>query len=141
MTSQPTSRPTQPSTPPPRRALAALSAVLLAGFALAGCGENDDAGNGALPPVMVTLTDLPGTTVTITPQRPLVVEGTDADGWAGSTEDEAIASFTHPTQEGATFNSGFQGHAEGKTQAELTSPEGEITHFTIVVEAPAPGAG
>ncbi|ROR95576.1 hypothetical protein EDD28_0134 [Salana multivorans] len=122
-----------------RHTAGVLSAlVLISGATAAGCARSTDGGDQQLPaPVMVSLDDLAGSTVTIATTRPLVIEDTGDEAWSGRTDDDSIAVFSHPQQDGAVFNAGFEGRSEGTTAAEVTSPDGEVTTFTIVVEGAA----
>jgi hypothetical protein len=132
----------------PRRALVSLAAVaVLVPGALAACSGDDDddtsstteGSSSALPPVIVEVGSLDGTTVEVPEGGAIDVTGDDETytDWTAEIADPAIVSFTPGRDDGsAQFNPGFDALAVGSTEVTLTnSSSGETLTFTVDVVA------
>lgn len=120
--------------------VAAISTAVLLAVSLVACSPGTSTPsetNGALPPVIVTPSELAGTTVEITQEQPLVIsveDATEVEAWVGSVVDINVATFVPGEDDGdAQFNPGFEAVSAGSTEASVTSPEGEVLEFTITV--------
>ena len=131
----------------PRRTLAGLVAVaVLVPGALAACSDDDDdasstteASSSALPPVIVEIGSLDGTTVQVPEGGAIDVTGDDETymDWTAEITDPEVVEFTPGRDDGsAQFNPGFQALAVGSTEVTLTnSSSAETVTFTIDVTA------
>ncbi len=131
----------------PRRTLACLAALaVIVPGALAACSDDDDdtsatteGSSSALPPVIVEVGSLDGSTVEVPEGGAIDVTGDDETytDWTAEIADPAIVSFTPGRDDGsAQFNPGFDALAVGSTEVTLTnSSSGETLTFTIDVTA------
>lgn len=116
-------------------------------FSAAGCGTQSgtqsqetasEAGQreGVAEPILVTPAELDGATFTLTHEQDLVVTvPSDPAGWAGEVKQIDVAEFLAGNDNGgAKMNPGFEAVAPGTTKATLTSPDGQVYEFTLVVE-------
>ena len=120
-------------------------AVLVPGL-LVACSDDDDdaatttqASSSALPPVIVEIGSLDGTTVELTEGSTIDVTGDEETytDWTAEIADPAVVSFTPGRDEGgAQFNPGFEALAVGSTEVTMSnSSSGETLTFTIDVVA------
>lgn len=122
----------------------AAIAVLFAS-PLVACGDDDDdttstsASSSVLPPVIVDVNSLDGTTVEVPEGGTIDITGDDETftDWEATIADPAVASFTPGREEGsAQFNPGLQATGVGTTEVTLTnSSSGATLTFTVDVTA------
>ena len=129
---------------PAVRLLAVAAAGVLAAAALAGCASTPD--GPVLPPIMVNVNDLQGTTVELPIDTVLVVntESLATDSYTAEIADESIVHFVQGTTGGSSESyPGFEPHAEGTTKVTMTNAQGGIQplEFTIEVTGPSNGTG
>lgn len=98
-------------------------------------GQSAGQSTGALPPVIVEPTDLPGKSVELTQKDTLVINVTgEVEGWNATIDDPSIAEFTPGhVDDSASFNPSFSPKKAGTTGVSLTSPEGTVYEFSITV--------
>lgn len=130
----------------PVRLFAVTALVVAATLGVAGCtaGASDTPAPGessassALPPVIVELAAIDGTTVEV-PLGTLVdlVTATDDDvtAWTAEIKDDTVAEFVPGKDDGsAVFNPGLKPRAEGTTEVVLSnSLTSEKLAFTLTV--------
>ncbi|MCM3658349.1 hypothetical protein M3147_13925 [Agromyces mediolanus] len=133
-----------------RRFAALLAAAALAA-ALSGCAagsteapsQSPTASDGAsvLPPVIVDLGAVDGTTVEVPVGGTVDLVGDDEHflAWTAELSDPEVAEFVPGADDGsAQFNPGLTALAEGDTEVALTNDEsGQQVEFTVEV-VPAP---
>ncbi|QEO14369.1 hypothetical protein FLP10_08015 [Agromyces intestinalis] len=127
------------------RAAAVFAAVGLGvGLALTGCSsggdEPSDTSENVLPPVMVQLDEVDGTTVEVPLDNVIVLQGDDETftAWEADIADPSIAEFTPGKDDGsATFDPGITPRKVGSTEVTLDNSEsGDTVSFTVeVIEA------
>lgn len=117
----------------------ALALALGTAISIVGCsptdGGNGDA--GLLPPVIVDITEIDGTTIEVTKGNVIDITGDDETftDWTGKVADEKIAEFTPGKDDGsAQFNPGVTGLSAGHTEVTLdNATSGETITFTVEV--------
>lgn len=126
------------------RALAAVGALAVL-VALAGCASGSgDSGSsaapstaGQLPPVIVDLGEVDGTTVEVALGNSIDLVGDDVHyaTWEADIADPSIVEFVPGRDDGsAQFNPGLTATAVGETEVELSnSHSGDEVAFTVVV--------
>jgi hypothetical protein len=124
-----------------RRRLGASAALVLAavsGLALAGCsaGGGSD-GSPALPPVVVELDDLDGTTVQVDEGGSIDLTGDDETftEWSAEIAEPSVVEFV-PGRDGgdAQFNPGLTAKSVGETEVTLdNASSGDTVTFTVEV--------
>ncbi|GAA5147111.1 hypothetical protein GCM10025768_06630 [Microbacterium pseudoresistens] len=118
-----------------RRAALLTSAVLVLGAAagLTGCTQ---AGQ-TLPPVIVDLGEIDGTTVEVPVGNVIDLTGDDEHftAWSADIADPSIVSFTPGKDDGsAQFNPGLDALKEGTTEVTLDNADsGDSVSFTVEV--------
>ncbi|MGX5696168.1 hypothetical protein ACWKWP_08230 [Agromyces soli] len=128
------------------RAIAALAAAVALTAALAGCasgsGSSSDSASpsasaGALPPVIVEIEDLDGTTVEVPLDSEVdlvVAEGDDVTVWVAEIADPTIVEFVPGKDDGsAQFNPGLQPLEVGQTEVVLSDGTSKTVTFTVDV--------
>jgi hypothetical protein len=117
-----------------RAALAAAS-VAVAVAAMSGCASGG--GSEALPPVMVDISEVDGTTVEVHHGGVIDLTGDDETftDWTADIADPSIVSFTPGRDDGsAQFNPGLEATAPGTTEVTLeNSSSGDSVSFTVEV--------
>jgi hypothetical protein len=121
-----------------RRAL--LLAALAPAVVLGGCGSDDDdedvdsptteQSTGVLPPVLVDVDALEGTTVEVRDGGAVVVTGDDETftAWTATIADPTVVAFVPGRDDGsATFNPGFEALAVGGTDVTMANGESGAT--------------
>ncbi len=112
-----------------------------AAFALAGCTAASDSGSETLPPVIVDINEIDGTTVEVAEGNVIDLTGDDETylDWTAEIADPAVAEFTPGKDDGsAQFNPGVTGLSVGQTEVTLdNSTSGDTVTFTVEVTAPA----
>lgn len=132
-------------------AVAALAAALVLTAALAGCASGSgDAGGaasgssaspgastGALPPVIVEVEDLEGTTVEVPLGNTVdlvVSDDSDVTAWVAEVADPTVVEFVPGKDDGsAQFNPGLEPLAVGETEVVLSDGTSTTVTFTVVV--------
>ena len=98
--------------------------------------------NSALPPVIVELSDIDGTTVEVPLDNVVdlvVADGDDVTAWTAKLSDESVAEFIPGKDDGsAQFNPGIKPLAEGTTDVVMSNPTTDASvSFTVTVTAAA----
>jgi hypothetical protein len=133
---------TRVSTVRGRVAASVTVALALAGGALAlsGCSTG---GSSALPPVIVELDDVDGTTVEVPEGGSVDLTGDDETftEWTAEIADPAVVEFEPGRDDGsAQFNPGLTAKAVGETEVTLENgATGDTVTFTVEVVPKAPG--
>jgi hypothetical protein len=128
-----------------RAASAALAGTvaLVGGLALAGCSSSGTTGDAsALPPVIVDLGDVDGTTVEVTEGG--TIDLTDDDtyaAWTADIDNPDVVEFVAGRDDGsAQFNPGLTAKSVGETDVTLDNGEtGDTVTFTVDVVPKAAG--
>ncbi len=119
--------------------------ALLIASPLVACSDDDDdssattvsASSNVLPPVIVDVGSLDGTTVEVPEGGTVDITGDEETftDWEATIADPAVVSFTPGREEGgAQFNPGLQATAVGSTEVTLTnSSSGTTLTFTVDV--------
>lgn len=112
-----------------------IAAILSAGvlLLLAACAPAEP----VIAPVTRDADSLQGSTVELEVGQVLNIDTGDlaVDSYRGEVEDPSIARFTPGREEdGATFNPGVEGLAEGETTVVLSNSDGGIQDVTFTVE-------
>lgn len=123
-----------------RRRAAASVAVLLAaavGLGLTACSAGGSSGSSALPPVIVELDDVDGTTVEVTEGGSIDLTGDDETftDWTADIADPEVVEFVPGSDDGsAQFNPGLTAKSVGTTEVTLDNSEsGDSVTFTVDV--------
>ena len=110
----------------------AVALVAAATLALAACAPTN-----VIEPVTMSANDLQGATVDLKVGQVLNINTGDlaVDSYEAEVSDSSIAEFAQGREDGATYNPGFTGKAEGTTDVTMTNEQGGIQplEFTIVV--------
>src|SRR5690606_30632508 len=98
-------------------------------------GSSSDSDNGeALPPIMVDVAEVDGTTVQVPLDNVLVLTGDDdtLKAWSATIADPSIVEFVPGKDDGsAQFNPGLDPLAEGVTEVTLDNADsGDTLTFT-----------
>ena len=123
----------------------AVASVLAVGaLALAGCSSGGSSGDAsALPPVIVDLGDVEGTTVEVPEGGTIDLTGDDqtSTAWTADIADPAVVEFVPGRDDGsAQFNPGLTAKSEGETEVTLDNSEtGDSVTFTVDVVPKAAG--
>ena len=112
-----------------------LAAILAAGslLLLAACAP----AGPVITPVTRDAGSLQGATVELEVGQVLNIDTGDlaVDSYRGEVEDPSVARFTPGREDdGATFNPGVEGLAEGETTVVLSNSDGGIQDVTFTVE-------
>ena len=126
--------------------VAVMLGVALGGFGLTGCtasGGSSGGDSSALPPVIVDLGDVEGTTVEVPEGGTIDLTG-DAQtstAWTADIADPAVVEFVPGRDDGsAQFNPGLTAKSEGETEVTLDNGEtGDSVTFTVDVVPKAAG--
>ncbi|MGW4929020.1 hypothetical protein ACWEOH_07690 [Agromyces sp. NPDC004153] len=135
----------------PRGRVAASVAVMLmvalGGFGLTGCtssGGSSDGDSSALPPVIIDLGDVDGTTVEVPEGGSIDLTGDDETytDWTADIADPAVVEFVPGRDDGsAQFNPGLTAESVGTTEVTLDNSEsGESVTFTVEVVPKSDGS-
>jgi hypothetical protein len=125
-----------------RRRLGASAALILmavGGLALAGCssGESPPGESSALPPVIVDLDEVDGTTVQVDEGGSIDLTGDDETftEWSADIADPSIVEFVPGNDDGdAQFNPGLTATSVGETEVTLdNASSGDTVTFTVEV--------
>jgi hypothetical protein len=124
-----------------RRGLGASAALLLAaigGLALAGCSSGGaSGGSSALPPVIVDLDGVDGTTVQVDEGGSIDLTGDDETytEWSADIADPSVVEFEPGRDDGdAEFNPGLTAKSAGETEVTLdNASSGDTVTFTVEV--------
>jgi hypothetical protein len=125
-----------------RRVAASVAACALvaASLALSGCSSG---GSSALPPVIVELDTLDGTTVEVTEGGSVDLTGDDETytAWTADIADADVVEFVPGRDDGsAQFNPGLTATSAGETEVTLENSEsGDTVTFTVQVTPTTPG--
>src|SRR5215207_6946003 len=120
-------------------ASAALMLVALGGLALAGCssGGGSPGESSALPPVIVDLEEVDGTTVQVDEGGSIDQTGDDETftEWSADIADPSIVEFVPGSDDGdAQFNPGLTATSVGETEVTLdNASSGDTVTFTVEV--------
>jgi hypothetical protein len=116
-----------------------LALALGAAISIVGCSPSGGSGGdaGVLPPVIVDINEIEGTTVEVARGNVIDLTGDDDTflEWSGKVADEKIAEFTPGKDDGsAQFNPGVTGLSTGQTEVTLdNAASGETVTFTVEV--------
>lgn len=119
--------------------VAVMFGVALGGFGLTGCTSSGstDAGSSALPPVIVDLGDVDGTTVEVPEGGSIDLTGDDETytDWTADIADPQVVEFVPGRDDGsAQFNPGLTAESVGSTEVTLDNSEsGDSVTFTVEV--------
>jgi hypothetical protein len=124
-----------------RRRFGASAALVLAavgGLALAGCSAGGGSGDSsALPPVIVELDDVDGTTVQVDEGGSIDLTGDDETftEWSADIADPSVVEFVPGRDDGdAQFNPGLTAKSVGETEVTLdNASSGDTVTFTVEV--------
>ena len=125
-----------------RRAL--VLPFLAAALVLGACSDDDDSAPATtaavgtvLPPVIVDLNTVDGTTVTVPAGGHVDLTGdeTTSTDWSAKIADPSVVAFVPGRNSGsASFNPGLEAKAPGTTEVTLTnSSSSKSVTFTVVV--------
>ena len=119
-------------------ASAALMLVAMAGLALAGCSSGGSGGgSSALPPVIVDLGEVDGTTVQVDEGGSIDLTGDDETftEWSADIADPSVVEFVPGSDDGdAQFNPGLTAKSVGETEVTLdNASSGDTVTFTVEV--------
>ncbi len=127
------------------RAVAALAAVFALSATLVACSGSGDSGSssspeastGTLPPVIVEVEDLEGTTVEVPLGNTVdlvVSDASDVTAWVAEVADPTVVEFVPGKDDGsAQFNPGLEPLAVGETEVVLSDGTSTTVTFTVVV--------
>ena len=124
------------------RRLGASAALLIAaigGLALAGCSSADgpSGASSALPPVIVDLGEVDGTTVQVDEGGSIDLTGDDETytEWSADIADPSVVEFEPGRDDGsAQFNPGLTAKSVGETEVTLdNASSGDTVTFTVEV--------
>ncbi len=114
-----------------------MLAVAVGSLALAGCSSPTE----SIPPVIVDLGEVDGTTVEVDEGGTIDLTGDDETyaAWTADIGDPAIVEFTPGRDDGsAQFDPGLTATAPGETEVTLDNTEtGESVTFTVEVVGPS----
>ena len=126
--------------------VAVMLGVALGGFGLTGCtasGGSSGGDSSALPPVIVDLGDVDGTTVEVPESGSVDLTGDDETytDWTADIADPAVVEFVPGRDDGsAQFNPGLTAKSVGTTEVTLDNSEsGDSVTFTVDVVPKAAG--
>ncbi|MFE6253898.1 hypothetical protein [Agromyces sp. NPDC057865] len=120
--------------------VAVMLGVALGGFGLTGCtasGGSSGGDSSALPPVIVDLGDVDGTTVEVPEGGSVDLTGDDETytDWTADIADPSVVEFVPGRDDGsAQFNPGLTAKSVGTTEVTLDNSEsGDSVTFTVDV--------
>ncbi|HEX6364543.1 MAG TPA: hypothetical protein VF000_00210 [Agromyces sp.] len=125
-----------------------LASVGAAGLGLAGCSTDGPGGDAsedasALPPVIVELGSVDGTTIEVTEGGSIDLTGDDETftEWTATISDPGVVEFVPGRDDGsAQFNPGLTAESVGETEVVLENGEsGDTVTFTVEVVPRAGG--
>ncbi|KDA07033.1 hypothetical protein DC31_00885 [Microbacterium sp. CH12i] len=129
---------TRPHRSPAIRTTAALLAIGAA-LTFVGCAKDSPEDN-ALPPVIVDITKIDGSTVQVAEGNVVDFTGDDKTftDWTAKIQDPEIVEFTPGKDDGsAQFNPGLDALSVGETEVTLdNSTSGDSVTFTVEVTEP-----
>jgi hypothetical protein len=115
----------------------AVAVVTLGTLGLTGCSSADTGGSSALPPVIVELDNIDGTTVEVPEGGSIDLTGDDetAIQWTADIDDPEVVEFVPGRDDGsAQFNPGLTATSVGQTEVTLENGEtGDTVTFTVEV--------
>ncbi|MGO2684277.1 hypothetical protein [Microbacterium sp.] len=121
------------------RAAAALIAVGTA-WAVSGCASAEPGGE-ALPPVIVDINDIDGTTVEVAEGNAIDLTGDDDTylDWTAEIDNGDVVAFVPGKDDGsAQFNPGLDAVTVGESEVTLdNATSGDTVTFTVKVTEPA----
>lgn len=117
--------------------VAVVFGMLLGGVGLTGCTTAGGSGSSALPPVIVSLDDVDGTTVEVPEGGSIDLTGDDETftEWTADIADPEVVAFVPGRDDGsAQFNPGLTAESVGSTEVTLENSEsGDTVSFTVDV--------
>lgn len=121
------------------RLCASLIVATAATAAFAACSASDSSeSTSQLPPVVVQLADVDGTTVDVPAGGAVDLVGDDdVTAWTADIDDPSIVGFVPGREDGsATYNPGLEAKQAGETDVTLdNSDSGDSVTFSVVVTA------
>jgi hypothetical protein len=115
----------------------AVAVVTLGAIGLTGCSPAGNGGSSALPPVIVELDDIDGTTVEVPEGGSIDLTGDEetATQWTADIADPEVVEFVPGRDDGsAQFNPGLTATSVGQTEVTLENGEtGDTVTFTVEV--------
>jgi hypothetical protein len=115
----------------------AVAVVTLGAIGLSGCSSPGTGGSSALPPVIVELDNVDGTTVEVPEGGSIDLTGDEetATQWTAEIADPEVVEFVPGRDEGgAQFNPGLTATSVGQTEVTLENGEtGDTVTFTVEV--------
>jgi hypothetical protein len=115
----------------------AVAVVTLGAVGLSGCSPTGNGGSSALPPVIVELGDVDGTTVEVPEGGSIDLTGDEetAIQWTADIADPEVVEFVPGRDDGsAQFNPGLTATSVGQTEVTLENGEtGDTVTFTVEV--------
>lgn len=119
---------------------AAALVALGAAFVITGCASGDQEA-GTLPPVIVDINEIDGTTVEVAQGNAIDLTGDDDTylDWTAEIENPDVVTFVAGKDDGsAQFNPGLDAVKEGESDVTLdNSSSGDTVTFTVKVTPPA----
>ena len=124
--------------------VAVASVLAIGALAVVGCSSGGSSGDAsALPPMIVDLGDVEGTTVEVPVGGTIDLTGDDQTytAWTADIADPAVVEFVPGRDDGdAQFNPGLTAKSEGETEVTLDNSEtGDSVTFTVDVVPKAAG--
>ena len=117
--------------------VAVVFGMLLGGVGLTGCTTAGGSGSSALPPVIVSLDDVDGTTVEVPEGGSIDLTGDDETftEWTADIADPEVVEFVPGRDDAsAQFNPGLTAESVGSTEVTLENGEsGDTVTFTVDV--------
>ena len=117
--------------------VAVVFAIVLGGVGLTGCTASGGSDSSALPPVIVSLDDVDGTTVEVPEGGTVDLTGDDETftEWTADIADPEVVAFVPGRDDGsAQFNPGLTAESVGSTEVTLENSEsGDTVTFTVDV--------
>lgn len=117
--------------------MAVVAGVLALGACAPGGGDAVGGNGSALPPVIVDVNEVDGTTVEVDDNRSIDLTGDDETfaEWTAEISDPAIVEFTPGRDDGsAQYNPGLTATAVGETEVTLENgATGDSVSFTVQV--------
>lgn len=112
--------------------IGAAAIVLAATSVLAGCSSAE-----ALPPVIVQIDEIDGTTVEVDEGGAVDLVADDVMAWSAEIDDPEVVGFVPGDDDGsATFNPGLEAKSAGDSGVTLENSEtGDSVSFEVVVTA------
>jgi hypothetical protein len=115
----------------------AMAMMTLGVIGLSGCASPGTGGSSALPPVIVELDDIDGTTVEVPEGGSIDLTGDEETftEWTAEITDPEVVEFVPGRDDGsAQFNPGLTATSVGQTEVTLENSEtGDTVTFTVEV--------